>query len=89
MKTIFRYRLKNHVPADLVMPAGAEILHVNFQGGELCLWALVDNRQFETERRRFVVVGTGHEFDGSSLRYLDTVHSPSIGSVLHVFEVKR
>lgn len=41
------------------MPAGAKILHVAVQRGQLCLWALC-NPFVEPQPRVILVFGTGH-----------------------------
>ena len=43
----------------LRMPAGAEILHVDVQSGQPCLWVLVDSDR-PTVARGFRLAGTGH-----------------------------
>lgn len=65
------------------MPAPAEVLHVDCQRGQPCMWVLVwpDG---ETVTRRFRLVGTGHEFDSKSLRYLATFQQSPF--VWHLFE---
>ncbi len=45
------------------MPIGAEILLVECQNQQPCIWAKVDNKA-KTEKRMFVITGTGHEVPG-------------------------
>lgn len=88
MKTIYKYKLANMADTYAVMPAGAEILHAHEQGDNICVWALIDPRQTETEKRIFKIVGTGHEFAAEGMRYLGTAHFDG-QFVSHIFEVKR
>jgi hypothetical protein len=58
--TVWKFVLQ--VAADyqaVNMPAGAQIVHVDAQGDDLCMWAIVDANA-EREERRFTIVGTGH-----------------------------
>lgn len=71
------------------MPIGAEILHVDSQDGELCLWALVDTNPGTPVTRVISVVDTGRrlwpEREGRRNDYIGSVViSPS---VWHVFEL--
>ncbi len=97
MKCIYKYV----VPLDggtVEMPRGARIKHVGAQGGDICLWAIVDPECL-AELRHFCVYGTGHEillaqddesFEGRkaedklSGRYLGTAVCGEF--VWHVFE---
>ncbi|MCK8787655.1 hypothetical protein M0638_25130 [Roseomonas sp. NAR14] len=68
------------------MPEGAELLHVAAQGGEVCLWALV-NPERPVETRRFRAFGTGHAIPaGLSLRFVGTALLAGGALVFHVFE---
>lgn len=83
MSVIYKYAL-NDVKTVLSLPQGAEVLTVNEQDRTLQLWAKVDPTQQRLERRAFVVIGTGNEFDDLGLRYVSTV---LVGPfVWHVFE---
>lgn len=54
---VYKYPLE--LGAGLQLPASAEILHVDAQGGQATLWALVDP-DAEMEVRDVYLVGTGH-----------------------------
>lgn len=85
MITIWKF----HLPLgrqDIEMPAGAEILHVDAQGGQVYLWARLHSENPLKEMRTFVVTGTGHEAPGQSYSdYIGTVQS--MGLVWHAFEI--
>ena len=59
MRKVFRYEFKVQDNFSIQMPVGAEILHVNTQKNQPCLWALVDPKA-RAETRWFRVLGTGH-----------------------------
>jgi hypothetical protein len=46
--------------AYVTTPQGAQIVHVERQGEQVCLWAIVDTLAERVERE-FQVFGTGHE----------------------------
>ena len=69
---IFKYPVKVADESEIKMPKGANILSVQTQRGEPCLYAMVDT-EAEEETRYFRVIGTGNpipEFDeASKMRY--------------------
>jgi hypothetical protein len=72
---------------DFEWPQGAEILTAAAQGYTVYVWVLVrPNLVYPTERRSFVTLGTGHRWDGDTLRYIGTAFLPD-GLVFHAFEV--
>ena len=85
MTTVHKFPLAAIPDVELMMPAGARLLHVGHQDGALMLWAEVDE-QAPAERRQFVVVGTGWGKPADAEVYVGTVQAPN-GLVWHVFEV--
>jgi len=72
----------------VLMPEGAEILHVHEQSGSLCVWALVDEDSTAPEVSRvFNLYGTGQSVRSPSGKYLGTIHLPQYALVLHVFDM--
>jgi len=67
------------------MPEGAQILTIAEQNGKTCLWALVDP-EAPTCRRTFIMIGTGHQIEGSALTFLGSVQLLAGMLILHVFE---
>lgn len=59
MKTIWKFEPVLEVSQAISMPAGAEILSVQVQNGEPCIWAKVD-RDAPLVPRLIEIVGTGH-----------------------------
>jgi hypothetical protein len=89
MKSVYKYPLPISDMVDLYLPAGAQILTLQVQRGNTCLWCLVetDNLAFE-QPRRFRWFGTGHAIeDAERLTYVGTVLSPCESLVFHLFEV--
>lgn len=84
MRTVYKYPFVVADEFELLLPQGAEILHVAVQNHKPQLWALVDTDR-PGETRRFAVRGTGHPVEddlrhlGSFLLYDDTF-------VGHLFE---
>lgn len=83
--TIWKYELPITDRVTLDLPVGAWALTVQEQGGVLCLWAAV-NTAARTERRTFLIAGTGNPFDAGGLGYIGTAQMSS-GLVWHVFEL--
>lgn len=86
---IFKYKLEVDT-TGIAMPIGADILALQVQYGEPCIWALVDPNA-PTEQRIFKVFGTGHEVpvDSESLNYIGTFQLLEGQFVGHVFELVR
>ena len=86
IEKIFKYELRIADRQFVMMPKGAEILHVHEQNDAVCLWALV-NPSHANEERCFEVYGTGHLIHsgmGVDRKYLGTAHCGVY--VWHVFE---
>jgi hypothetical protein len=87
MKTVHKYVLPVEDEVTFAPPAGAQLLHVAEQQGDLCLWALVDPSR-QPRLRHLRIAGTGHEIDGSP-SYIGTAHLHGGRLVIHVFEVTK
>jgi len=88
---VWKYPLREApgIPLWIKMPDGAEILHGEMQGDDLCLWALVDLSCAE-KARCFIIVGTGHEFalaPDMHAAHCATVLTSGGALVWHVFEI--
>lgn len=86
IKKIYKYKLEITDKQTVALPADADILSVDAQLGELCLWAVVVPNNFTIERR-IEIFGTGADIPtglGISRIYLGTVVMPPF--VWHVFE---
>jgi hypothetical protein len=83
VKQIWKYKVENVIE----MPLDAEILDVQLQNGQMfnaCIWAKV-NPENELEKRKFVVIGTGHSFDDTNHKYIGTYQDGPF--VWHLFEI--
>ena len=84
MKQVWKFQLSGY-SSVVQMPSGAEILHVDHQGGdEIFVWAMVDPTRPKGDRL-FEAVGTGQWTHYRAAEHLATVTMPS-GMVWHVFE---
>jgi hypothetical protein len=70
---------------ELQMPAGAKVLCVQSQKGDPQIWALCDKKA-DLEARKFLVVGTGLEFDPRGYSYVGTFQVHGGELVFHLFE---
>lgn len=85
MKTIWKWPLAVTDRQFLGVPAGAQALTVQVQGGLLKLWALVDPDQPEV-RKEIRIIGTGHAIPADPGRYIGTFQMHGGGLVFHAFE---
>ncbi len=88
MKTIWKFSIEIDDRQTVEMPRDAEILTAQFQGGHLCLWALVDANEMP-DKRTIEVFGTGNPVRvdmGVERKYIATAQEPSRPLVWHVFE---
>jgi hypothetical protein len=86
MKAIWKYPLVITDQQEIRMPKGAEIISVQRQGEEICLWALVAAGQ-EIESRLILIFGTGHPIpDNLPGRFIGTVQHAGGRPVWHIFE---
>lgn len=99
MQVIWKFKLR---PApdvnEFELPRGAQVLTVQVQRGEPHMWVLCDPSPTAPKTlRRFVVVGTGHEFELPNFElsngpvmfngYVGTFQLEGGALVFHVFEV--
>lgn len=87
MRVIYKYTLKAGV-TTLNMPQGAQVLTVQTQNENACLWALLDPSK-PTEVRTFHMYGTGHRIDNLNLVYIGTFQLEHGVLVFHVFEQEK
>lgn len=87
-RAVVQYQLLLLDRITVALPKDAEILDVQAQGVNPCLWALVD-RDAETEQRIFRIVGTGHGLGDAveQMVYVSTFQMLEGELVFHAFEV--
>lgn len=83
MRSIWKFPLPIG-PSVVEMPNGAEVLTVQTQNDQPCLWALVDT-DHDIIRRVFDVFGTGHIMPRSG-KYIGTFQLDGGAFMGHVFE---
>jgi len=86
-RTVWKFPLRVSDVQPVTMPAGARILHVAEQFGDLCLWALVDP-DAPKETRVIAICGTGHPAPDDG-RHIGSVMLHGSALVFHVFEAPR
>jgi hypothetical protein len=85
MTTIHKYELKNTAENEVLMPAGAEIIHAGpDHKGALCIWAKVDADK-PMEPRGIFVAGTGLGIPDDGLQHLGSCVCGSF--IWHVFSM--
>lgn len=85
-KIIYKYPLQLTLHQFVRMPVGAKVLDVQYQGDQLCLWALADPRNAPV-KRSIHLSGTGCPFDTcdpDKAIHLATVQR--LAFVWHVFD---
>lgn len=95
MKTaIWKFPLEVTGSQKILMPVGSQILSVQFQGEQLCLWALCQPVDSGATKRlkTITIAGTGNPVPDGQMRFIDTVQQKVLGSigatyVWHIFEV--
>lgn len=86
MQEIYKYEVEIGQRNVVKMPENAQILSVQMQHGIPVIWALVDP-QFLEEKRRFEFVGTGHDIEFDTTKYIGTVQLNNGAFIFHLFEV--
>ena len=86
--TVYKYELWIDDFVSIQMPVGAEVLHVDVQRGQPCIWARVDPTA-GPERRIFRVARTGHPLDPAIGPHIGSFQMHDGELVFHVFEVTR
>lgn len=90
MKRIFKYVFSITDDIVISMPKGAQILDVQMQHGNPCIWALVTQANPIVERV-FRLAGTGHPIESSDVdkyTYIGTFQMRDGALVFHLFEVE-
>ncbi len=85
MKTIYKYPIVIDDVIRISLPGDAQILSIQEQNGQTCLWALLDP-QAKKRTRTIRVFGTGHPFDLVNHQFISTVNYQEQNLVFHFFE---
>ncbi len=85
---IFKYEIPiTDEIIELDMPDNNALCDIQAQGDKIMAWCVVDIHA-KLVKRKFKVVGTGHQFKIDELYFLRTVQMPN-GLVWHIFEVEK
>lgn len=84
MQVVRRYPIILFQENEILMPEGAQILHINLHATGTFLWALVDENK-HPEKRRIAVFESDQVFMEHHKRYIGTFFMP--GTVFHAFEL--
>ena len=87
-QTIWKFILPIDGKSVVSMPTNSEILTVQMQGADICIWALVYPEHGKVERT-FEVFGTGHPIHsdmGIERKYIGTIQMYGGDLVYHIFE---
>lgn len=89
MKTIWKQQLQAIDVQTVDMPVGSQILCVQAQREQPCIWFInPDSVSADTEQRTFRIIGTGHKFDIEPKDlYIGTFQLHGGDLVFHVFEI--
>lgn len=85
-KVVYKYKLQVADIQQVILPAGAQILCIKMQNGEVCLWALVNPEEKYDEAVKIRCAGTGHLIT-ENVEYIDTVMMLDGALVFHFFKV--
>lgn len=84
-KAIWRYTINLTDKWEYELPAGTEILTVQWRHGQLSMWALITPTN-PTVRRTIAIYGTGHKLPDSPGTYIGTVQEADSLAVWHIFD---
>lgn len=92
MKTIYKYSINTGI-TPITLPKRSQIFSANYDpSGVLCVWAAVDTREEEVEKRVIYLTGTGwplEDLKDWNYRFINTVIDKNNGLVWHVFELEE
>jgi len=88
MRTIYKYPFDIKKEVYITPPAGSELLKIGLQGDQPTAWFIVDTKTKQSEIRKFLIFGTGHELPEyyTSLTYHGTIMTDGDSLVWHIFE---
>lgn len=85
MKTIHKIQL-TPLQSSIFIPINSKILTVKTQYDIPCIWYLLDSEESSNETRDILIVPTGHIFDDTDYKYVDTFLLEDDNLVFHLFE---
>lgn len=88
MKMIWKFPFTILDHFEILMPDGAEFLHVADQFGQACMWCEVDSSA-PNKPYSFEVRGTGQPLNGTEGYFLGTFQAQNGSFVWHLFFTKE
>ena len=92
MKTIYKYSINTGL-TPITLPKRSQIFSANYDAnGILSVWAAVDTKEEETEKRVVYLTGTGwplEDLKDWNYRFINTVIDEKNGLVWHIFELEE
>jgi DNA-directed RNA polymerase subunit RPC12/RpoP len=85
---IYKYPLPIADEIGIRIPTGAQVLTVQMQKGNPCIWAIVET-DAPLITRHFCIRSTGYPFNGKEGKYIGTFQSLNGDLVFHLFEGKK
>lgn len=85
--TIWKFPILVNDEQDIEMPRGADILWVDVQQGQPCIWARV-NPAAPRENKRIRIFGTGHPMPDELGDYVGTFMMKGGALVFHLYEAE-
>lgn len=86
MKVVWKYPIYIVSNFTLSMPCGAKPLVIDWQYGELMMWALVDG-QAPQEDRRFRILGTGQYIEDKDIERFEHVGTIQVNSGQYIWHL--
>jgi len=88
MESIWKFKLEVADSQTVKMPEDAEIICVQIQHGEICVWVKV-NIEAPKEDKVFKMYGTGHEHAFIEGKYVGSVQQMNGQLVWHIFVLEN
>lgn len=87
MGVIYKYKIETTDSQVIAIPKSGQILTVQIQMGEPCIWVYIDNTdEMAHEPRTIEVFGTGNPIPDGARRYIGTYQLYRGELIFHVFE---
>jgi hypothetical protein len=86
IRLIYKHKIPRQGQFSLDLDIDAEILTVQLQNTDLCLWTLSDPKSTKC-RNNFVWIRTGEEIEHKSINYVKTVQIDDGKKVIHLFKL--
>lgn len=88
-RIIYKYQLSIKDYQEILLPKDSEILTIQLQGENACMWVLIDLNEPERFARKIEIFGTGQiiNYDmGVDRKYISTFQMHGGQLVFHAFE---